>query len=91
MGHAMELVLTSRIVEAPEALAIGLVNRVVPRIRCSRPRARSPRRLAACDPDALAIAKRALHAGAVLDLAGAMANERAANLELRERKAKRGS
>ena len=33
--------------------------------------------------------QRSLHAGALLDMAGAMANERAANAELRERKAKR--
>jgi enoyl-CoA hydratase len=31
MGHAMDLILTGRKVEAPEALAIGLANRVVPR------------------------------------------------------------
>jgi len=31
MGHAMDLILTGRKVEAPEALAVGLANRVVPR------------------------------------------------------------
>jgi enoyl-CoA hydratase len=31
MGHAMDLILTGRKVEAPEALQIGLANRVVPR------------------------------------------------------------
>lgn len=31
MGHAMDLILTGRKVEAPEALAMGLTNRVVPR------------------------------------------------------------
>jgi 2-(1,2-epoxy-1,2-dihydrophenyl)acetyl-CoA isomerase len=89
MGNAMELVLTSRIIEAPEALAIGLVNRVVPGYALIAT-AREVAALAiACDPDALAIAKQALHAGSVLDLAGAMRNERAANAELRERRAKR--
>ena len=31
MGHAMDLILTGRKVEAPEALQMGLCNRVVPR------------------------------------------------------------
>ncbi|RJP69843.1 MAG: crotonase/enoyl-CoA hydratase family protein [Comamonadaceae bacterium] len=31
MGHAMDLILTGRKVEAPEALQMGLANRVVPR------------------------------------------------------------
>ena len=31
MGHAMDLILTGRKVEAPEALAMGLCNRVVPK------------------------------------------------------------
>jgi enoyl-CoA hydratase len=31
MGHALDLILTGRPVEAPEALSMGLVNRVVPR------------------------------------------------------------
>jgi enoyl-CoA hydratase len=31
MGHAMDLILTGRKVEAPEALQIGLANRVVPK------------------------------------------------------------
>jgi enoyl-CoA hydratase len=31
MGHAMDLILTGRKVEAAEALAIGLANRVVPK------------------------------------------------------------
>lgn len=31
MGHAMDLILTGRKVEAPEALAMGLANRVVPK------------------------------------------------------------
>jgi 2-(1,2-epoxy-1,2-dihydrophenyl)acetyl-CoA isomerase len=89
LGRAQELVLTSRVIEAPEALAIGLVSRVVPGDALLATARGIAALTIACDPDALAIAKRALHAGATLDMAGAIKNERAANAELRERKAKR--
>ena len=89
LGRAQELVLTSRVIEAAEALAIGLVNRVVPGEQLLAAARETATLCAACDPDSLAIAKRALHAGADADMAQAMENERAANAELRERKAKR--
>jgi len=89
LGRAQELVLTSRVIEAPEALAIGLVNRVVPGETLLAAARETAALLVACDPDALAVAKRALHAGADLDMAGAMENERAANAELRTLKTKR--
>ncbi len=89
LGRAQELVLTARVIEAPEALAIGLVSRVVPGEALLATAREIAALTIACDPDALAVAKRALHAGAVLDMAAAMQNERAANADLRERKAKR--
>lgn len=90
MGNALDLVLTARVVEASEALAMGLVNRVVPAERL-RDAARETAALTlACDPDALALAKRALHAGVLTDPAGAMENERAASAELRALRARRG-
>src|SRR3989442_14111854 len=89
LGCAQELVLTSRVIESPEALAIGLVNRVVPGDALLATAREIAALIVACDPDSLAIANRALHAGAVLGMAEAMENERAANAELRERKAKR--
>ncbi|HKA15738.1 MAG TPA: enoyl-CoA hydratase-related protein [Myxococcota bacterium] len=89
LGRAQELVLTSRAIEAPEALAIGLVSRVVPGEALLAAAREIAALVAACDPDALAVAKGALHAGADLAMADAMENERAANVELRERKAKR--
>ena len=89
LGRAQELVLTARVIEAPEAAAIGLVNRVVPGDALLATAREVAAQSIACDPDALAVAKRALHAGSVLDMAGAMQNERAANAELRELKAKR--
>jgi 2-(1,2-epoxy-1,2-dihydrophenyl)acetyl-CoA isomerase len=89
LGRAQELVLTSRVIEAPEAFAIGLVNRVVPGETLVSAARETAALLVACDPDALAVAKRALHAGADLTMAEAMENERAANAELRERKSRR--
>lgn len=91
MGRAQELVLTARTIRAEEALEIGLVQRVVPEaelLDCAREIAAQT---IECDPDALALAKRALHVGAGLSMAEAMQNESAANLELRERRAKRGT
>ena len=90
LGRAQDLVLTSRVIEAPEAFAIGLVNRVVSGETLLAAARETAALLVACDPDALAVAKRALHAGTDLTMAEAMENERAANAELRERKAKRG-
>jgi len=89
LGRAQELVLTSRVIEAPEALAIGLVSRVVPGDALLATAREIAAQTVACDPDALAIAKRALHAGALVGMKEAMENERSANAELRERKARR--
>jgi 2-(1,2-epoxy-1,2-dihydrophenyl)acetyl-CoA isomerase len=91
MGRAQELVLTSRVVLAPEALEMGLVNRVVPGDALLATARETAALCVACDPDALAVAKRSLHAGAVSTMAEAMEHERAANVELRALKAKRKS
>lgn len=91
LGRAQELVLTAGVISAEEALEMGLVTRVVaPAALLDTAREIAGRTLE-CDPDALALAKRGLHAGALTDLAGAMEQERAANAELRERRAKRGA
>ncbi len=89
LGRAQELVLTSRVIEAPEALAIGLVSRVVSGDALIATAREIAQQTIACDPDALAVAKQTLHASATVAMAEAMKNERAANAELRERKAKR--
>jgi len=89
LARAQELVLTSRVIEAPEALAIGLVSRVVPGEALLATAREIAAQTVACDPDSLAIAKRTLHAGAAATMAEAIQNERAANVELRERKARR--
>ena len=91
LGRAQELVLTARVIEAPEALSIGLVSRVVPGDALLATAREVAAMTIACDPDALAVAKQVLHASATAGMAEAIANERAANAELRERKAKRSS
>jgi enoyl-CoA hydratase/carnithine racemase len=89
MGVAQELVLTARVIRAPEALEIGLVNRVVSGDALLDAARETAALIAACDPDALAAAKRALHYGATASMADAMQNEQAASAALREAKAKR--
>ena len=89
LGRAQELVLSARVIGADEAYEMGLVNRVVPPGALLETAREIAGRTLECDPDALALAKRTLHAGAVTDMAGAMEHERAASAELRERKAKR--
>ena len=91
MGMAQELVLTARVVRAPEAKAMGLINRVVPADALLATAREVAELTLACDPDALDVAKRALHAGAVSTMADALAHERAASEELRELKAKRAA
>jgi len=91
MGRAQELVLTARVIRAPEALEMGLVNRVVPGDRLLEAARELASLAAANDPDALALAKRALHFGAGASLEEAMRHEQASSLALREAKAKRGA
>jgi 2-(1,2-epoxy-1,2-dihydrophenyl)acetyl-CoA isomerase len=91
MGRAQELVLTARVIRAPEALEMGLVNRVVSGDRLLDTAREIAELTLACDPDALDVAKRALHHGAVSTMAEAMEHERAASAALRALKAKRAA
>jgi 2-(1,2-epoxy-1,2-dihydrophenyl)acetyl-CoA isomerase len=84
MARALELVLTARVILAPEAASIGLVNRVVPG-ESLLPEARAmAAMMAACKPEVLAAAKAALHYGAGATMAEAMRNEQEASAALRK-------
>jgi 2-(1,2-epoxy-1,2-dihydrophenyl)acetyl-CoA isomerase len=89
LARAQELVLTARVIQAPEACAIGLVNRVVPGDELLATAREWATSMAACDPDALTFAKRAIQRGATSSMEEAMAHEQQASAELREARAKR--
>jgi 2-(1,2-epoxy-1,2-dihydrophenyl)acetyl-CoA isomerase len=89
LAKAQELVLTARIIRAPEALEIGLVNRVVPDESLLETAGEIATAIVECDPIATRLAKRALQHGAVSGMAEAMAHEKAASAALREAKAER--
>jgi len=83
MAKALELVLTARVLLAPEAESIGLVNRVVP-AESLLPEARAmAAMMAECRPEVLAAAKAALYYGAGATMADAMRNEQEASAALR--------
>jgi 2-(1,2-epoxy-1,2-dihydrophenyl)acetyl-CoA isomerase len=85
LGKALELVLTARVVEAREAAAMGLVNRVVPADSLVAEARETARALAELRPEVLAAAKAALHFGAGAGMADAMRNEQQASALLRKR------
>jgi enoyl-CoA hydratase len=64
MGKAKELILTGDLIDAPEALRIGLVNRVVPRADFGAAVTSLVDKLASKGPMALRLAKMALNAAA---------------------------
>jgi len=82
-GTALELVLTGRIIEADEALGLGLVHRVVePGDLLSECRGMA-KALSECRPEVLAAAKRALGFGADAGMADAISNEQRESAQLR--------
>ncbi len=86
LAMALELVLTARVIDAPEAARIGLVNRVVPDDLLLDEARRMAALTAECDPMALAAAKQALHFGSSASLPEAMASERDHSSALRRRR-----
>lgn len=85
MARALELVLTARVINAFEAHAIGLVNRVVPPDSLLAEAQAMASAMAECKPEVLAAAKAALHYGAGATMAEAMKNEQEASARLRGR------
>ena len=82
-GTALELVLTGRIIDADEALRLGLVHRVVePEDLLAKSR-ETAQALAECRPEVLAAAKRALGFGADSGMADAISNEQRESAQLR--------
>lgn len=77
-GRAAELVLTGRKLDAAQALAIGLIDKVVEAGQARQAAFDLARQIAANSPVAVRAAKRALRAGAGLPLAAALDVEDAA-------------
>ncbi|MBP1685204.1 MAG: enoyl-CoA hydratase [Deltaproteobacteria bacterium] len=90
MAKALELVLTARVIDAAEAAAIGLVNRVVPATTLKEAVRALAIELSRYDANALAAAKRLVRQGAGVSLAEAMRNELAESAALRDKRARRG-
>jgi len=75
LARANELVFTARIVDAQEALALGLVNRVVPAERLMEEAREMAATIAQGPTLALGLAREGLHRGLISDLAAAEAWE----------------
>jgi 2-(1,2-epoxy-1,2-dihydrophenyl)acetyl-CoA isomerase len=68
IGRAMEMAVTGRKIKADEALAIGLVNRVVPDTELAAEVAKFAQQLASLPTRAIGLTKRALNAAWTADL-----------------------
>ncbi|MEW6296696.1 MAG: enoyl-CoA hydratase-related protein [Thermodesulfobacteriota bacterium] len=75
LAKALELTYTARIINAAEALEIGLVNRVVPGAGLTAAVREMASHIAALPPLALAVSKRALYQGAENDFDAAVQTE----------------
>jgi 2-(1,2-epoxy-1,2-dihydrophenyl)acetyl-CoA isomerase len=75
LAKAKELVFTADIIDAAEALRIGLVNRVVPAAELEKTTRALAARIAAGPPTALGLAKALLNRSATVDLATALGFE----------------
>lgn len=75
LAKAKEMVLTAEIIDAAEALRIGLVNRVVPAAELESATRALAAKIAAGPPLAAALAKSLLNRAATVDLAAALEGE----------------
>jgi len=75
LAKAKEMVLTAEIIDAAEALRIGLVNRVVPAVELETTTRALAGRIAAGPPLAATLAKSLLNRAATVDLAAALEGE----------------
>ncbi len=89
-AKALELVMSARTISAAEALACGLVNKVVPGDQLLSEARALAALIAANPPHAVAAAKAALNYGHAHSMSEAMRNEERASAELRETSARRG-
>jgi len=83
LSRALDFVLSARVVCAQEALELGLLSRVVPGERLLEEAHRLADQIAACNPQATALAKLLLHQGVGASMSEAMEAERAASAKLR--------
>lgn len=75
MAKACEMIFTGEVIDAPEALRLGIVSRVVAPEELMPAAYDLARRIAAGPPVAIRLAKRSLYANEDLDLRGALQNE----------------
>jgi 2-(1,2-epoxy-1,2-dihydrophenyl)acetyl-CoA isomerase len=90
-AKARELVLSAHVIDAAEALRIGLVNRVVPEAQLASAVQELAERMAGFDPDVLAHAKRMLDFGERATLAETLENDPKVNASLNAAKKNRKS
>jgi 2-(1,2-epoxy-1,2-dihydrophenyl)acetyl-CoA isomerase len=75
LGKALDLCLTGRILDAPEALAVGLVSKVVPHDSLMDEAMAAATALANGPTPALSLVKKVIHQGLVADVDQAQSNE----------------